>query len=107
MLLVQKSKISKQIADAIYFFYLFANNFTKVNTWFRKTWAKIPLLHQDQIMIIFKKRILKHANRRAEKKSEITTILNKYQDSPDDLMDSSDAKFLKRPKSKNAQINTI
>ncbi len=41
---------------------------------------------------------------RVEEKSEIVAISNKYKDTLDDLMDSSDAESLEAPRSKGALI---
>ncbi len=52
--LVQKNVTGKQMASAIFFFYLSANNFIKEYVWLRKTWAKTPLPYQDWIATIFR-----------------------------------------------------
>ena len=102
--LVQKGKTGEQIAHAIYFFYLSANNFTGAYARLRKTWAKTPLLRQDRIVTILRKWVLKQAVRGEKGKSEIATIPNKYKDTPDDLIDSSDIEFLEILRSKSVSI---
>ncbi len=57
--LVQKGETGEQMAGAIYFFYLSANNFIGAYARLGKTWAKISLPRQDRIVTIFKKRVLK------------------------------------------------
>ena len=59
------------------------------------------MLHQNQIVIIFWKRVLKQAVRGAEEKSEITAIPNKYKDTLDNLINSSDIEFSDYPNSPN------
>ncbi len=55
-----------------------------------KTWAETPLPRQNRIVTIFRKRVLKQAVGGAERKSEITAIPNKYKDTLDELINSSD-----------------
>ena len=57
-----------------------------------KTWAKTPLLCQNRIVKILRKRVLKQAVGGVEEKSEIAAIFNKYKDTFDDFIASSDAK---------------
>lgn len=57
--LIQKDETDKQMAGTIYFFYLSANNFIGAYAWLRKTWAEISLPHEDWIVAIFKKRVIK------------------------------------------------
>ncbi len=94
------------MAGAIYFFHLFANNFIGAYTRLGKTWAKTPLPYQNRIVAILRKQVLKQAVGGVEKKSEIAMIFNKYKDTLDDLMDSSDAESLEALRSKGAPINT-
>ncbi len=93
------------MVGAIYFFYLFANNFIRAYAWLRKTWSKTHLLHQDQIVAIVRKRVLKQVVGGAERMSKIAAIANKYKDTLDDLMDSSDVESLEVPRSKGTPID--
>lgn len=93
------------MASTIYFFYLSINNFIGVYAWLGKSWAKTSLLCQDQIVAILRKRILKQAIERAEEKSEIAIIPNKYKDTFDNLIDSLNIVSLEALRSKNALID--
>lgn len=66
-----------------------------------KTWAKIPLLHQNCIIKILWKQVFKQTIEETEEKSEITVISNKYIDTFDDLVDNLDTKFLNWPESQD------
>ncbi len=59
-----------------------------------KTWAKIPSQHQDRIVMILKKCVFKQAIEGGQKKSKILSIPNKYKDTFEDLIDSSDVEHL-------------
>ncbi len=74
--LVQKGKTSEQIANAIYFFYLFANKFIGAYARLEKTWAKTSLPCQDRIIAILRKRVFKQVVEGARRKSEIVEIPN-------------------------------
>ncbi len=64
-----------------------------------KTWAESPLLHQNRIVTILWKRVLKQVVGGAEEKSEIVAIPNKYKDTLNDLIDNSDTESPDRPDS--------
>ena len=66
-----------------------------------KTWAKTSLWHQNRIITIFWEQVLKQVVGGAEGKSEIVAIPNKYKNTLDDLIDSSDTEFLDQPQSLN------
>ncbi len=71
--------------------------FTRAYIYLEKTWAKTPFLCQNQIVIIFWKQVLKQIVKGAEEKFEIIVISNKYKNSLDNLIDSSDIEFLDWP----------
>ena len=58
-----------------------------------KTLAKSSFLCQNRILIILRKRVLKQVVGGAEGKFEIVAIPNKYKDTLDDLIYSSDIEF--------------
>lgn len=58
-----------------------------------KTRAKTPLLYQNKIVTIFQKQVLKQTVGGAEGKSEIVAIPNKYKDTLNNLINSSDIEF--------------
>ena len=58
---------------------------------------KTTLWRQNRIVTILWKRVLKQAVGRGKEKSEIATIPNKYKDSLDDLIDSSNTESLDQP----------
>ncbi len=93
------------MAGTIYFFYLSANNFIEVYPRLGKTWAKTYFPRQDRIVAILRRRFFKQVVGDIEEKSEIAVIPNKYKDTLDDLMDSSDAESLESPRSKSASIS--
>ena len=66
--------------------------FTKDYARLEKTWVKTPCSCQNWIVTIFWKRLFKQVVQGAEGWSEIIAILNKYKDTLDDLIDSSDTK---------------
>lgn len=99
-LLVQKTKIDEQIAGAIYFFYLFTNNFISMYTCLKKTWAKTPLPRQNLIIAILNKQVLKKVIWGAEEKFEIIAVFNKYKNTHNNLIDSLDIEFLEVLRSK-------
>ena len=55
-----------------------------------KTWIETPLQHQDRIIVLLRKKVIKQAVGGAKQKSEILAIPNQYKDTLDDLVDSSD-----------------
>ncbi len=65
----------------------------------RKTWAEIPHLRQNRIVTILQTRVLKQAVGGAEGKSKIIAIPNKYKNTLDDLIESSDIESQDRPDS--------
>lgn len=96
--------MSKQLI--LYIFYLSANNFIEVYAQLGKTWAKILLLRQDQIIIIFRKRVFKQVVKKAEKKSEIVAISNKCKITLDEFMNSSNIESLETLRSEGTPIGT-
>ncbi len=93
------------MAGTINFLYLSANNFIEAYARLGKTWAETSLLCQDWIIAILRKRLLKQAVRGEEPKSEIVAIPNKYKNTLNDLMDSSNVESLEAPRSKSAPIS--
>lgn len=59
-----------------------------------KTWAKTCFLHQNQIVTILKKRVVKQAISEAKRKSEIIAVSNKYKNTLDNFIDSLDLESL-------------
>ena len=55
-----------------------------------KTWIETPLQCQDRIIVLLRKKVIKQIVEGAEQKSEILAIPNRYKDTLDDLVDSSD-----------------
>lgn len=55
-----------------------------------KTWIETPLQRRDRIIVLLRKKVIKQAVGGAEQKSEILAIPNRYKDTLDDLVDSSD-----------------
>ena len=55
-----------------------------------KTWIETPLQRRDRIIVLLRKKVIKQAVRGAKQKSEILAIPNRYKDTLDDLVDSSD-----------------
>ena len=55
-----------------------------------KTWIETSLQRRDHIIVLLRKKIIKQAVGGAEQKSEILAIPNRYKDTLDDLVDSSD-----------------
>lgn len=66
--------------------------FTRAYVCLGKTWAKISLPRQNQIVTILRKQVVKQAVGKIEENFEITAIPNRYKDTIDDLIDSSDTK---------------
>ncbi len=54
-----------------------------------KTWDDTPSLRQDRILSILKKRVIKQAVGGRQEKAEILAIPNRFKDTLDDLVDSS------------------
>ena len=57
-----------------------------------KTWIDTPPERRDRIIVLLRKKVIKQAVGRAGQKSEILAIPNRYKDTLDDLVDSSDLK---------------
>ncbi len=85
-------KKAKKVSTLCYFLYYGSQTLIHLGAYtrLRKTWAEIPSQHQDRIVTILKKRVLKQAIGGGQEKSEILSIPNKYKDTLEDLVDSSD-----------------
>ena len=55
-----------------------------------KTWIDTPPERRDRIIVLLRKKVIKQAVGGAGQKSEILAIPNRYKDTLDDLVDSSD-----------------
>ena len=55
-----------------------------------KTWIETPLQRRDRIIVLLRKKVIKQAVGEAKQKSEILAIPNRYKDTLDDFVDSSD-----------------
>lgn len=66
--------------------------FIKVYTYFGKTWFKISLLRQYQIVSIFKKLVVKQKVEYKKRNIKIIAIFNRYKNNLEDFIDSLDLK---------------
>lgn len=64
----------------------------RIFTYFRKNFAKTPLLCQNQIIIILWKQIGKHIVKKKKKNYEILTIFNRYKETLDGFINILDVK---------------
>ncbi len=89
-------KKAKKMSTLCYFPYYDSQTLIDLGAYTRleKTWAEIPSQCQNCIVAILKKHVLKQAIEGGQGRSEILSILNKYKDTLEDLVNSLD---IKRP----------
>ncbi len=99
----------KKMSTLYYFSYYSSQTLIDLGAYaqLRKIWAEIPSQRQDHNMAILKKRVLKQAIKKGQERLKILLNSNKYKDTLEDLIDSSDVEHLAIPKQIDLLSNNI